>query len=53
MIKLNKDEVLKLSTNELSKYIVEITQTEICKDKKYCEFLTSQLIKPTKDKTLF
>ena len=30
---------------ELSAYLIEITQTDICKDKEYCNFLTQVFLK--------
>ena len=39
MNKASKEEILCMSKKEISAYIVEITQTDICKDKPYCDFL--------------
>lgn len=40
-----KQEILKMSKQELSTYLIEITQTDICKDKKYCIFLAKVFLK--------
>ena len=37
--KKNKQEILSMSKKELSVYLIEITQTDICKDKEYCKLL--------------
>jgi hypothetical protein len=38
-------ELEKLSRIELAQYISEITQTEICKDKKFCDILLKVFLK--------
>ena len=43
--KKTKQEILSMSKKELSAYLIEITQTDICKDKEYCNFLTQVFIK--------
>ena len=42
--KKTKQEILSMSKKELSTYLIEITQTEICKDKEYCNFITKIFI---------
>jgi hypothetical protein len=37
--KIEIAEVKKMTSAEISKYIIEITQTKICADKKYCNEL--------------
>ena len=37
--KKTKNEILSMSKQQLSAYLIEITQTDVCKDKKYCNFL--------------
>jgi hypothetical protein len=44
MVKIAENDILKMSSRELSDYIIEITQTEICKDKKYCDFLLKHFV---------
>jgi len=43
--KKNKQEILSMSKQKLSAYLIEITQTDICKDKEYCNFLTQTFLK--------
>ena len=43
--KKNKQEILSMSKKELSAYLIDITQTDICKDKEYCNFLTQVFLK--------
>lgn len=43
--KKTKQEILSMSKKELSAYLIEITQTDICKDKEYCNFLTQVILK--------
>jgi hypothetical protein len=38
-------ELEKLSRIELAQYISEITQTKICKDKKFCDILLKVFLK--------
>ena len=45
VIKYTKDELEKMSRSDMAHYIEEITQTEICKDKKYCDLVLSIFIK--------
>lgn len=45
MNKKTKEEILNMSKQELSTYLIEITQTDICKDKEYCNFLTQTFLK--------
>jgi len=45
MNKKTKQEILSMSKQQLSAYLIEITQTDICKDKKYCNFLTETFLK--------
>lgn len=45
MNKKTKEEILNMSKQELSTYLIEITQTDICKDKEYCNFLTQVFLK--------
>lgn len=44
MNKKTKKEILNMSKQELSAYLIEITQTDICKDKEYCNFLTQKFL---------
>jgi len=44
MNKKTKQEILSMSKQELSVYLIEITQTDICKDKDYCNFLTKTFL---------
>lgn len=37
--KYTKGELEKMSRGDMAHYIVEITQSEICADKKYCDLL--------------
>ena len=39
MIPKTKEELEKMTYNEMANYITEITQTEICKDKRYCDLI--------------
>ncbi len=43
--KKTKQEILRMSKRELSAYLIEITQTDICKNKEYCNFLTRVFLK--------
>jgi hypothetical protein len=43
--KKTKQEILSMSKQQLSAYLIEITQTPICKDKEYCDFITKTFIK--------
>ena len=43
--KKTKQEILSMSKKELSAYLINITQTDICKDKEYCIFLTQVFLK--------
>ena len=43
--KKTKQEILSMSKKELSAYLIDITQTDICKDKDYCNFITKNLLK--------
>ena len=43
--KKTKQEISSMSKKELSAYLIEITQTNICKDKNYCNFLTQTFLK--------
>jgi len=45
MNKKTKQEILSMSKQQLSTYLIEITQTDICKDKEYCNFLTQTFLK--------
>jgi hypothetical protein len=45
VIKYTKDELEKMSRSDMAHYIEEITQTEICKDKKYCDLVLSIFLK--------
>lgn len=40
-----KDEIEAMTVLEIANYLSEITQTPICKDKKYCNLLVSIFIK--------
>jgi hypothetical protein len=40
-----KEELNLMSRTEMANYISEITQTEICKDKKYCDLVLSIFLK--------
>jgi hypothetical protein len=40
-----KEELNLMSRTEMANYISEITQTEICKDKKYCNLVLSIFLK--------
>jgi hypothetical protein len=42
--KKTKQEILSMSKKELSAYLIDITQTDICKDKEYCNYLTKTFI---------
>ena len=44
MNKKTKQEILSMSKQQLSAYLIEITQTDICKDKEYCNFLTKTFL---------
>lgn len=37
--KYTQEELEKMSRSDMSHYIIEITQTEICYDKSYCDLL--------------
>ena len=39
LLKIPLIDIRNMSASEIAKYIEEITQTEICKDKKYCDEL--------------
>jgi hypothetical protein len=39
--KKTKEELEKMSRSNMANYIECITQTEICKDKKYCDLILS------------
>ncbi len=39
--KYTKSELEKMSSNDIAYYISEITQTNICKDLKYCNLILS------------
>jgi hypothetical protein len=39
-----KEEIKAMSRSEISHYISEITQTPICMDKEYCNFLVKELM---------
>jgi hypothetical protein len=39
VIKYTNDELEKMSRSDMAHYIVEITQTSICFDKKYCDLV--------------
>ena len=43
--KKTKQEILSMSKQELSAYLIDITQTDICGDKEYCNFLTQVFLK--------
>ena len=43
--KKTKQEILSMSKRELSAYLIAITQTDICKDKPYCNFLVQVFLK--------
>ena len=43
--KKTKKEILSMSKRELSAYLIDITQTDICKDKEYCNFLVQIFLK--------
>ena len=43
--KKTKQEILSMPKKELSAYLNDITQTDICKDKEYCNFLTQVFLK--------
>jgi len=38
-VKKTKAELSQMTSAEISNHITEITQTEICKDLKYCKYL--------------
>lgn len=42
--KKTKKEISNMSKSKLSAYLIEITQTEICKDVEYCNFLVKKII---------
>lgn len=44
MNKKTKQEILSMSKQQLSAYLIEITQTDICKDNEYCKFLTKTFL---------
>lgn len=44
-LKESKQQILKMSSKMLAKHLEDITQTPICKDKKYCYFVTSAFLK--------
>ena len=39
-----KEQILCMSKKELSAYIEQITQTPICKDKEYCDFIIKRYV---------
>jgi hypothetical protein len=43
--KKTKVELQKMSRNDMAHYIEEITQTEVCNDKKYCDLLLTIWLK--------
>jgi hypothetical protein len=43
--KYTKDELEKMSRSDMAHYIEKITQTEICKDKKYCDLVVTIWLK--------
>ena len=43
--KKTKKEILSMSKKELSAYLIDMTQTDICKDKEYCNFLAQIFLK--------
>ena len=43
--KYTKEELEKMSRSNMAHYIEEITQTEVCKDKKYCDLVLSIWLK--------
>ena len=43
--KHTKEELEKMSRSEMAHYIEEITQTEVCGDKKYCDLVLSIWLK--------
>jgi hypothetical protein len=45
VIKYTKDELEKMSRSDMAHYIEEITQTELCKNKKYCNLVLSIFLK--------
>jgi len=40
-----QDQFERMNLEQLTKHIVEITQTEICKNKKYCDILLKVYLK--------
>jgi hypothetical protein len=45
--KKNIKELGRLSSRQLSNHLEEMSQTKICKDKKYCAYVVKQFIKST------
>ena len=45
VIKYTNDELEKMSRSDMAHYIEEITQTEVCNDKKYCDLLLTIWLK--------
>lgn len=43
--KYTKEELEKMSRSEMAHYMVEITQTPICKDKNYCKLILNIWLK--------
>lgn len=43
--KYTQEELEKMSRSDMAHYIEEITQTEICRDKKYCDLILSIWLK--------
>ena len=42
--KKSNKEIQNMPKSKLSAYLIEITQTEICKDYEYCQFLVKTLV---------
>ena len=45
VIKKTQEELEKMSRSDMAHYIVEITQTLLCKDKNYCDLISKIWLK--------
>jgi hypothetical protein len=44
-MKLTKEELEQMTSNEIASYLSEMTQTDICKDDKYCKLVVEIFLK--------
>ncbi len=40
-----KNQIEQMTSNEIANYLSEITQTDLCKDEKYCKMILEVFIK--------